>query len=161
MPLENIQNYAGTPSGIAYEGQSSIRKVQVYNSLGADLPNGSVVVISKQFDGTSGYFLLPAQPATSTVAVEVGIVAHMDPNVGNPYSGIKAGDFGFVQTFGYCDTALVNGATTQGHYIDATNGQYYVTDTATLDAKAFGTILTATSGAGSTDVYLFGIFVTI
>ena len=91
-------------------------------------------------------------PTTALAGLFVGIVIEVD--------GIPAGDYGRVQTYGYCGSALVlqeqTTVSAAGNVLKPTNAQQYLTSTQAAGdgtgglvylAEAMGTITTAAASA--------------
>jgi hypothetical protein len=164
MPGMDVQNYSGGWTGVDVIG-AAMEKIQCYNGTGSDLPNGSVVQVVFQADGTSLIGPTVGTPASSSgVHVLIGVVdCTNNPNDGTAfYGGIKSTQVGYVRIYGYCPVVNGTGATTAGHYLIAANGVLTATDSASFADTVFAVVITGhASTAGPTDAFLMGRWITI
>jgi hypothetical protein len=177
MGQGNIQNYQGAIDGLEEIVLGTNRWIKVYNSSGGNLTNGDVVIVSYRKASASADYPNTNTPATTTVAVIVGVVdTTIAAQVSNTTTTSSLGttipnlSYGYVQVRGYNAKIAIPASTAAERYLSATNGTKVATDVAAVNAdgvtgitaKCFAITKTADTGAtGFTDGVLLGREVTI
>lgn len=181
MPLGNVQNYQGALDGVDEITIGGNTWVKVFvDATVATRTDGDVVIISGVKAASSTDCPVARTPATTAVAVKVGVMATWAEQIvaavgaGGAATVVTvnttpAGNYGWAQVKGYCPKCSIGAAVVVEHYLKAANGVFTAADDAAanqdgvtgISAKSFAVLKTATGGAALSDVYLLGHEVTI
>lgn len=183
MPFGNLQNYQGSIDGIDEIVIGGNKFVKVFvDATAAQRTDGDVVLVSYVKSASSADYPNVRQPATTAVAVRVGVMATWSSGIPAPTGGsggaatfpasgkTPAGSYGWAQIKGYCPKIAVTASLAAEHYIKAANASFIAVDDAAanqdavtgISAKSFAITKTTDSGAtGFTDGVILDREVTI
>jgi hypothetical protein len=151
MSANMTHGYAGTKGAAEYDSPDGSHFVLIFNDIGSAITNGDVYRLDTA-DSSGGNYPTLVLPATeATLISRICVVANGILNK----TTIAEGEWGYVQTKGYCPVIKCDSSVADEEYLEVLNATSTAIDSGAFNDEAFAQAKSA-AASGFCTGHLFG-----